>query len=138
MPAARAEHDYSFVKGDYKWFHLERNRLWTVLGVYPGRLLALVLPALLGLELALLAVAARDGWLAAKLRAQAAVLRSLPWALRRRARVQATRTTSAAEFAATLSARLDSPFLGPVAESGAARAAQEGYWRAVRRLLGAA
>ena len=26
VPAARVEHAYEFAKGDYKWFHLERNR----------------------------------------------------------------------------------------------------------------
>ena len=36
-PAARVEHDYEFAKGDYKWFQLERNRWWTVLGAYPAR-----------------------------------------------------------------------------------------------------
>ncbi len=47
--------------------------------VYPGPLLlARRCPALLALELALLVAAARGGWLRAKLRAQAAVLRALP------------------------------------------------------------
>ena len=32
VPEARVEHDYEFAKGDYKWFHLERNRWWMVLG----------------------------------------------------------------------------------------------------------
>ena len=36
VPAARVEHDYEFEKGDYKWFHLERNRWWIVLGTYPA------------------------------------------------------------------------------------------------------
>ena len=94
VPAARVEHAYEFAKGAYKWFYLERNRWWTVLGAYPGALLWRVLPALLALELALLPVAAVGGWLPAKLRAQAAVLRSLGWALRRRRRVQATRRVS--------------------------------------------
>jgi GT2 family glycosyltransferase len=31
VPAARVAHDYEFVKGDFKWFYLERNRWWTVL-----------------------------------------------------------------------------------------------------------
>ena len=35
-PTARVPHDYEFTKGDYKWFYLERNRWWTLLGVYPG------------------------------------------------------------------------------------------------------
>jgi N-acetylglucosaminyl-diphospho-decaprenol L-rhamnosyltransferase len=132
VPDARVEHDYEFVKGDYKWFHLERNRWWTLLGAYPAPLLLLLLPALLGFEVALLAVAARGGWLGAKLRAQAAVVRSLPWALRRRRRVQATRRIGAAPFAGMLTASLDSPYL---AAPGPLRALQAAYWAAVRRLL---
>ena len=79
------EHDYEFAKGEQKWFLLERNRWTTVLGAYPRPLLAALLPALLLAELAFVAVAARGGWLGAKLRAQAAVLRGLPAMLRRRA-----------------------------------------------------
>jgi hypothetical protein len=136
VPAARVEHDYEFAKGDYKWFHLERNRWWAVIGVYPGPLLALLAPALLLSELALLAVAARGGWLRAKLRAQAAVLRTLPMALRRRRAIQARRRDGAGGFAAGLSASLDSPYLGPAAEVPGVRALQEGYWRAVRGAIG--
>ena len=51
-----------------------------MLGAYPRPLLAALLPALLVAELAFVAVAARGGWLGAKLRAQAAVLRGLPGA----------------------------------------------------------
>ncbi|MEA2310416.1 MAG: hypothetical protein QOE28_384, partial [Solirubrobacteraceae bacterium] len=120
----------------YKWFYLERNRWWTVLGAYPGRLLWLALPALIALDLALLPVAAVGGWLGAKLRAQRAVLGSLRWAWRRRARVQATREVSAAEFAAALSASLDSPYLGRAAALPGAEALQAAYWRAVTRALG--
>lgn len=131
-PAARVEHDYAFDKGDYKWFHLERNRWWIVLGTYPAPLLALLAPALLGTELALLAVAGRGGWLGAKLRAQLAVLRTLPMALRRRRAIQARRSDRA-RFVAALSDSLDSPFLPDVAVLTALQAA---YWRAVRGALG--
>jgi N-acetylglucosaminyl-diphospho-decaprenol L-rhamnosyltransferase len=130
VPAARVEHDYDFAKGSYKWFHLERNRAWTVLAVYPGALLALAAPALLAFEVALLAVAARDGWLGAKLHAQAAVLRTLPAALRRRRRI--ARRIDAATFAAALTASLDSPHL--VAPTAAVRA-QAAYWRIVTRIV---
>jgi GT2 family glycosyltransferase len=135
VPAARVEHSYEFEKGDYKWLHLERNRWWIVLGTYPGTLLALLAPALLASELALLVVAGRGGWLGAKLRAQWAVLRTLPMALRRRRAIQARRTDRAG-FVAGLSDSLDSPFLGPVAQVAAVRALQSGYWRAVRGALG--
>jgi GT2 family glycosyltransferase len=132
VPAARVEHDYEFAKGDYKWFHLERNRWWILLGTYPGALLALLAPALLASELALLAVAGRGGWLGAKLRAQWAVLRTLPMALRRRRAIQA-RGSDRARFVAGLSSSLDSPFLPQVAALGAL---QDGYWRLVRGALG--
>ena len=36
VPPARVAHDYEFAKGDYKWFYLERNRWWTLVGAYPG------------------------------------------------------------------------------------------------------
>ena len=136
VPAAHVEHAYDFSKGAYKWFLLERNRWWTVLGAYPAPLLVALLPALLAAEVALLAVAARGGWLREKLRAQAAVLRSLPWTLRRRRRVQSTRRASVGTFMGGLSAALDSPFLGPVAEVRPLRALQSGYWSLIRAAIG--
>jgi GT2 family glycosyltransferase len=134
-PAARVEHDYDFDKGGRKWFLLERNRWWTVLSNYPRPLLLLVMPALLVAELALLGVAARGGWLGQKLRAQVAVLRALPSILERRREVQARGKAGARELAGHLTADVDSPFLGPLAEVGALDAIQRGYWAGVLRLL---
>jgi GT2 family glycosyltransferase len=135
-PAARVAHDYEFIKGDYKWFYLERNRWWTLVGDYPGRLLALLAPGLLAFELALLVAAWRGGWLRAKLRAQAAVVRSLPSMLRRRRAVQATRRVQPRAFAAPLAASLDSPYLEVAARVPGVDAVQRLYWRAVRAALG--
>jgi N-acetylglucosaminyl-diphospho-decaprenol L-rhamnosyltransferase len=123
LPAARAEHDYTFTKGDYKWFHLERNRWWTITATYPGGLLLALLPALLAFELVLLLAAWRGGWLRAKLRAQGAVLRDLrPMLARRRA---TPRRLGRRAFAEVLTADVDSPFLA------AARPAEpllRAYW----------
>jgi hypothetical protein len=134
VPSARTVHRYDFQKGIQKWFWLERNRLRTVLAVYPAALLVLLAPALLGAELALLILARRGGWLTAKLRAQLAVLTGLPAIVRRRRRVQATRAISAAAFAHRLTASLDSDFL-PDIGTGPAGRAQAGYWRAVSSAL---
>jgi N-acetylglucosaminyl-diphospho-decaprenol L-rhamnosyltransferase len=82
----------------------------------------------------LLALAWRGGWLRAKLRAQAAVLRELPAIRSRRASVQATRTASVREFAAGLSDALDSPNLAAAQAIPGAPAAQRAYWRLARRL----
>lgn len=134
-PAARVEHDYEFAKGERKWFLLERNRWWTVVSDYPARLLVLLAPALFVSEIALLAVATRGGWLRAKLRAQAAVVRELPQLLERRRRVQATRTASEREFAQRLTAELDNPNLGGLADASFLVRAQRVYWASVVRML---
>jgi GT2 family glycosyltransferase len=135
VPAARVAHEYEFAKGDYKWFYLERNRWWTILGVYPAPVLALLAPALVGFELGVLATAVRGGWLRAKLRAYAAVLRELPVILRRRGAVQATRRVPTAEFAGTLSTSLDSPYLESARRVPGLPAAQTVFYRAVLALL---
>jgi N-acetylglucosaminyl-diphospho-decaprenol L-rhamnosyltransferase len=136
VPAARVEHDYEFAKGERKWLLLERNRWWTVLGDYPAALLVALLPGLLAAEAALLVIAARGGWLRAKLRAQATVARELPQILARRREVQARRSAGAREVASLLSAELDNPYLGGAADSRVVVALQRAYWAVARRLLG--
>jgi N-acetylglucosaminyl-diphospho-decaprenol L-rhamnosyltransferase len=134
VPGARVVHGYEFEKGADKWFWLERNRWRTVLAVYPPALLVLLAPALLAAELPVHLAAARGGWLGAKLRADAAVLQGLPATLARRRSVQASRRISAREFAARLSASLDSPYL-PITGPRWALKAQAAYWALVQRVL---
>lgn len=132
--AAVVEHDYDFDKGTYKWFLLERNRWRMVLTAYPGPLLAALLPALLAADLALLAIAARGGWLREKLRAQRATIAQLPALLRRRRRVQATRHDGGSAVADALTADLDSPYLPTDGLPAPALSAQRAYWRLARRI----
>lgn len=135
VPSAVVTHGYSFTKGDYKWFHLERNRWWTILSDYPASVLALAAPGLLAFELGLLIVARRDGWLGPKLRSQRAVVRELPQILRRRRVVQRTRAISPRTFAQSLTTSLDSPHLGAATAIPGADAAQRAYWTAGMMLL---
>jgi N-acetylglucosaminyl-diphospho-decaprenol L-rhamnosyltransferase len=135
-PDARVVHSYEFSKGAYKWFWMERNRWRTVLSVYPLQLLALLMPALLATEVALLAIAARGGWLGAKLRAQAAIAKDLPWIMSRRRRVQAMRVIGPAEFASHLTASLDNPYLDTAAGNRLVQGLQAAYWHGVQRALG--
>ena len=134
-PAARVAHSYEFDKGAYKWFYLERNRWWVLLGVFPTSLLVLLAPALLCLELALIVIAVRGGWLGAKLRSQFAVIHDLQAILRRRRAVQATRTITVGAFARALSASLDSPFLADARRTPGVATAQAGYLRGVLAVL---
>lgn len=135
-PAAVVDHDYEFGASEQKWRWLERNRWAFLVRVYPGALLALVFPALVATELALVPVSIAGGWGRQKLAATLDTIRWLPRLLRERRQVQATRTVSAAEFASWLSADLDSPFIAAAARSAPARLVLRAYWRAVRLLLG--
>ena len=79
--------------------------------------------------------AAAGGWGGQKLRADAEAVAWLPRLLRERRAIQRSRAISAGEFAAALTADLDSPFIPAVARSAPARLLLRGYWRVVRTLL---
>jgi N-acetylglucosaminyl-diphospho-decaprenol L-rhamnosyltransferase len=134
-PTAVVAHDYEFGANAQKWFWLERNRLAFLVRTYPGALLALLAPALLATELALLPVAAAGGWGREKLRADLAFLRWLPRLLRERRMVQRQRTIGASEFAAALTPDLDSELISPLVRTWPVRLALRAYWRLVRLLL---
>ncbi len=89
-PAARVEHDYEFDKGPAKWRRLERNRWATLIRTYPAALLALLAPALLATELALVPISMAGGWFGQKLLAWGDVLRWAPKLLRERRGIQAS------------------------------------------------
>jgi len=134
VPGARVVHGYEFDKGAGKWFWLERNRWRTVLSVYPPALLVLLAPALFAAELGLLLVAARQGWLRPKLRAQASAIAGLPRTLVRRRTLQQARRIGSRELAEQLTSSLDSPYLA-AASSPWMSIPQAIYWRLVRRGL---
>jgi GT2 family glycosyltransferase len=134
-PAAVVDHDYEFGAREHKWRWLERNRWAFLIRVYPASLLALLAPALILTELALIPAAFAAGWGRQKLAAIGEVVRWLPRLLRERRQIQATRTVTAAEFASWLTPDLDSPFIPAIASSLPARLALRSYWRAVRLLL---
>ncbi len=136
-PAARVDHDYEFAKGGHKWRYLERNRWATLIRTYPGVLLFLLLPALLATEVALVVAATAGGWLPQKLRAWGETIVWLPRLVGERRRIQRVRTIGAGEFAAGLTAELDSPYLGRAGRSRVLAAVLRAYWSVLRRLVGA-
>ena len=129
-PSARVDHLYDF-KGGRKWRLLERNRWATIVRTYPRELLALLAPALLATELALVAVALAGGWAGEKLLAYGDVARALPRLVRERRQIQSQRRVPAREFARHMTPDLSSPYLGRAGESRLVRAALRAYWRCV-------
>ena len=132
---ALVDHDYDFHSNDRKWFWLERNRLAMVVRNYPGRLLALLAPALIGTEMVLLLVSARQGWLGAKLKGYRDLIGWLPRLRREREEIQGNRVISTRQFADLLTPDLDSPLIPGFARKGLVRAMLRTYWRAVQALL---
>ncbi len=134
-PAAIVDHDYEFGAREHKWRWLERNRWAFLIRVYPASLLALLAPALLLTELALIPASFAAGWGRQKLAAIGEIARWLPRLLHERRQVQATRKVSASEFASWLTPDLDSPFIPAIARSLPVQLVLRSYWRAVRLLL---
>lgn len=135
-PRARVDHDYEFVKGPAKWRYLERNRWATLIRTYPGPLLAVLAPALIATELALIVASIAGGWFGQKLRAWSDLIRWLPRLCRERRTIQRRRTIRARDFAEGLVADLGSPYLGAAGRSRLLRAGLAAYWALARRLLG--
>ena len=135
VPSAVVGHHYEFSRNTSKFYLLERNRLAMVLSVYQLRTLVLLAPALLGFEVAMLAVAAAGGWLPAKLRGYRWLLGERRWLVAHRARVQRARKRSDRELAHLLTARFDQSVL-PLPRGGELlNRLMVGYWNVVRRLL---
>ena len=93
---------------------MERNRLLTVLTVHPGSGLRAVLPAMIGFELALSAVALLQGWFPGKVRGWVWLVRHRRVIAERRTRVRAADRTSVVEFAPRLASAIEPPVLEPL------------------------
>lgn len=136
-PRARVDHEYEFEKGGLKWRRLERNRWATLIRTYPAALLALIAPALLATELALVPISLAGGWFPQKAAAWVDLVRWMPRLLRQRRAIQATRSVRAGDFARALTPDLDSPYLGGAGRSWLLRGALRVYWSLTLALLGA-
>ncbi|QKE85500.1 glycosyltransferase [Arthrobacter sp. NEB 688] len=130
-PDAVAVHAYEFGRNPLKMFHLERNRVLTVLGDYPRHLLLRVLPVLLLLEPLYLVIALRDGWGREKVRAWMWLVRNAAHVVRRRRRVQAAVVAPHALDALLTPAITQSQLERPGA-LGLLNGALRGYWRLAR------
>jgi GT2 family glycosyltransferase len=135
VPTAEVLHRYEFSRNAIKFRLLERNRLAMALSSFSTRHLVLTLPLLLGLELGIVAYAAKEGWLREKLASYRWVWRRRAWLRRRRADLAASRLRSERELAHLYSANLDPKNIGlpdfvqPIDKVMAA------YWRLVRRVI---
>ncbi len=135
VPGAIVTHRYEFSRNSRKYFLMERNRLVFCITLYETRTLLLLAPAFLCLELGMLAVAARGGWLREKLAGWRWIVSNRRWVAARRRRLQHERTRSDRALAPMLARRFDAGNL-PLPQSRRPLDAVLGaYWAVVLRLL---
>lgn len=133
-PDSIVYHHYEYSRYAQKFFWLERNRWITLLKNYRLRTLALLSPALLLFELAMLGYALRNGWVEQKLRTYVDLARRLPAIWSKRRCVQRLRKLPdravVNHFTRTLDFEgLDSPIIA------VGNALLSWYWRFARRLI---
>lgn len=130
-------HHYEFNRNPRKLYLLERNRLLMVLTVYERRTLTLLSVPLAGFELAVLALALRQGWARQKLAGWWWLLTHVGVVRRRRQVVQGARRLPDAVLVPVLTATFD-----PSAESGVSAPAwasvvSRTLWRVLSRAIAA-
>jgi GT2 family glycosyltransferase len=136
VPDARAVHNYEFSRTPSKFYLVERNRLIFVGTLWGARALIVLAPALLGLELAMVAMAIKDGWLGQKARGWGWLVRNAGLVWRRRRLVQQERLVPDRVWMTVLTDQFDSPLVAlPSAVRGPLNALVRAYWRVASRLV---
>jgi GT2 family glycosyltransferase len=136
-PASRIRHKYQFGKSVAKFYFLERNR-WLVLAwCYRAPTLALLAPALVGMEVGLWALALKAGWWKEKGRAAAYVLTPARWPSfwATRKQVQALRKRSDREVSQRFTGEIVFEAMSPWPLTHVANPVFNAYWGVVRKLL---
>ena len=137
VAASRVAHKYDASFSARKMVYLERNRWFLLLKDWPLPRLVAAAPALLGAELAVLALAAKGGWLGGKLKTYGEIARALPGVLADRRAVQGRRSAAATDgdylTGALTFEGFDHPLITKVANPVLSR-----YWSFVHRVLGVA
>lgn len=136
QPDAVVEHDYDFARNPSKWEQMERNRLVFMFTLWERRTLAVLMPALLGMEMAMFAVSVKQGWWRAKVRGWWWLVRHRALLRDRRAEVDLLRRVPDAEVLTLLTGRFDPGASTGVGAPAFVQSVSTAYWLMARRILG--
>ena len=135
-PEADVLHDYALERLDRrKEYYLERNRLVFVLTAYSTRLLLLLAPVLVAVEIGVALLALRQGWLREKAGGWAWLAGHRSWLGARRRQTQRARRVPDRQLARFLTPVLDPRMLELPPGIGALNGVVSTWWRGVRVLL---
>jgi len=135
VPDAVVLHRYEFSRNPDKMYLVERNRLLMVLTVYEARTLVLMLPALVGLEIASLVLAVSQKWGRKKFAGWWWLVTHSSLLVARRNEVQNVRRVPDVEIGKRLTSNFD-----PGEEIGLSAPpillwASRSYWKVIQRLI---
>ena len=134
-PAADVYHDYEFGRNPGKQYLLERNRLVFVLSSYSPRMLLLLAPVLVSTEVAMLVLAAREGWARDKVAGWGWLVRHAGWLRRHRRDTQALRRVRDRELARYLSPVVAPGMIPVPSPVRAINPLVASYWELVKKAL---
>jgi GT2 family glycosyltransferase len=134
-PGADVYHDYEYERNTGKHYLLERNRLVFVSSCYSVRLLLLLGPVLVAVELGMLLLAAKDRWLREKLAGWAWLMRNMGWLTRQRRETQRLRSVADRELATALTPRLAPSMIALPLAAKVTNPLLSAYWRLARKAL---
>ena len=107
VPESRVAHDYEFNRHDRKMFYMERNRLRMVYANYRPWTLVLLAPAMAAVELAVIVISIRHGWINQKLQSWRELWLLRPSLGQERARSQSIRTVPDSVILGSMDATLE-------------------------------
>ncbi|ALC04808.1 hypothetical protein CDES_01705 [Corynebacterium deserti GIMN1.010] len=135
LHSAYVTHHYDYAKGDYKWIYIERNRHVLLLSVLPLPLLLVLAPQILGVNLGLWAIAAKEERLALKVKSLKLLIRDLPAIFKLRRRTQKLAQLNAAQYLEKMEWRLDNPNLGSIGSNKIVNAVYGTYYKLCLKVL---
>jgi GT2 family glycosyltransferase len=136
VPDAVVVHRYEFSRNKNKHYLVERNRLIFVLTLWSWRALLLLGPALAALEVAMLALAVKEGWARDKVSGWTWLWRNRREVLTRRRAVRAQATVPDRQWMTVLTSRLETPLVQiPAAVLRPLNTATRMYWKLVRNFV---
>lgn len=137
VPDAVVLHRYEFSRNPRKSYLLERNRLFLVATLYERRTIAVLLPVLLALEVAVSLVALKQGWFRQKAAGWWWLWRHRDVVEARRRAVQAARRVPDRDLAHLLTGDFAPGESTGLAAPLPLRAASRAYWALARRMIDA-
>jgi GT2 family glycosyltransferase len=135
VPDAVVVHRYEFSRNAEKFFLLERNRLITMLTCFDARHMIAILPLALIMELGLVALATKDGWLLQKFRSYRAVFADRRTIRARRRLVMSERTARPGRLLDLFTVHLRPGNMPDAHPPAIVERLLAIYWRMARRLM---